>query len=336
MTAAAAHAKLATLLSVRNSTLSRLFRLASLLVCSGLCAINVAAAENPLFVIASADAAATADTVREATGTTAADTPQPAPSAMHDSTDRQTMWELGLGGTAVHIPHYIGADDARDYALPFPYFVYHGKRWNVDRNFIYGKLLERGNLKVDLSLSGTPPVDSDDNDARTGMPDLDATGEIGPSIQYTLQHDDDTIWRLDLAIRKVISSDFSSVDDAGHTFSPQLYFSQRWQNEDSSRWQWESTLGPVYADDRYHDFFYEVQPEYASAERAAYSPDGGFGGWRMATGLTRRYGNFWLGAFVRYYDLSDAVFLDSPLVKREHSLLVGFAVAWILQSNKTP
>lgn len=316
--------------------MARLFRLASLLVCSSLFAAGVAAEENPLFVIASAEVATTEDRVAEATDTTVADPLQPATSAAHDAVDRQTMWELGLGGTAVHIPHYIGADDARDYALPFPYFVYHGKRWNVDRNFIYGKLLERGNLKVDLSLSGTPPVDSNDNDARTGMPDLDATGEIGPSIQYTLQHDDDTIWRLDLAIRKVISSDFSSVDDAGHTFSPQLYFSQRWQNDDRSRWQWESTLGPVYADDRYHDFFYEVKPEFATSERPAYSPDGGFGGWRMATGLTRRHGNFWLGAFVRYYDLSDAVFLDSPLVKREHSLLVGFAVAWILQSNKTP
>ena len=254
------------------------------------------------------------------------------------------QWELGIGATAVHIPHYIGADDARDYALPFPYFVYHGKRWNVDRNFIYGKLLERGHLKIDLSLAGTPPVDSDDNDARAGMPDLDATGEIGPSIQYTLhhsnghhnngQHDDETIWRADLAIRKVVGTDFSHLDDAGHTFSPQLYFSQRWQSEDKARWQFESTFGPVYGDDRYHDFFYEVTPQYASAEREAYSPDGGFGGWRLAAGMTRRKDNFWFGAFLRYYDLSDAVFVDSPLVKHEHSLLVGVAFAWILQSNK--
>ena len=245
------------------------------------------------------------------------------------------QWELGIGGTAVHIPHYIGADQARDYALPFPYFVYHGKRWNVDRNFIYGKLLERGDLKIDLSLSGTPPVDSEDNDAREGMPDLDATGEIGPSIQYSWHHDDDTVWRTDLAIRKVISTDFRSLDDAGHTFSPQVYFSQRWHAADAARWQFESTLGPVYGDDRFHDFFYEVAPPYATAEREAYSPDGGFGGWRWAAGITRRKNNFWFGAFVRYYDLSDAVFVDSPLVKHEHSLLVGVAFAWILHSNKT-
>ncbi|MFN4289744.1 MAG: MipA/OmpV family protein [Permianibacter sp.] len=265
------------------------------------------------------------------------DTATDTPSAHTDG----AQWELGIGATAVHIPHYIGADDARDYALPFPYFVYHGKRWNVDRNFIYGKLLERGHLKIDLSLAGTPPVDSDDNDAREGMPDLDATGEIGPSIQYTLHHgnglhEDDTIWRADLAIRKVVSTDFRSLDDAGHTFSPQLYFSQRWQSEDSARWQFESTLGPVYGDDRYHDFFYEVTPDYATAEREAYSPDGGFGGWRLAAGMTRRQDNFWFGAFLRYYDLSDAVFVDSPLVRHEHSLLVGVAFAWILQSSKTP
>ncbi|NQD35538.1 MipA/OmpV family protein [Permianibacter sp. IMCC34836] len=248
----------------------------------------------------------------------------------------QAEWELGIGGTAVHIPHYIGADDARDYVLPFPYFVYRSERLNVDRNFIHGKLLERDDLKIELSLSGTPPVDSDDNDARAGMPDLDATGELGPSIQYTFREADDQIWRADLAIRKVIGTDFSRISNAGYTVSPQLYFSQRWQTDANTRWQFESTLGPSYGDNRYHDFFYAVAPAYATSDRAAYDAAGGFGGWRWALGLTRREGNFWFGAFVRYYDLSDAVFLDSPLVRREHSVLAGFAVAWILKANRNP
>ncbi len=322
MTARGRHARLAPRfcwnLAVVNRLiavlLSRLLPSLLLILLSVLIAAPVSGSESAI-----ADAASTED----ATGD---DSPQ----------TQRAQWELGIGGTAVHIPHYIGADEARDYLLPFPYFVYHGKRWNVDRNFIYGKLLERGKLKIDLSLSGTPPVDSEDNQARAGMPDLDATGEIGPSIQYTWHQDDDTVWRTDLAIRKVVSTDFRSLDDAGHTFSPQLYFSQRWQTEDAARWQFESTVGPAYGDDRFHDFFYEVAPQYATSERAAYSPDGGFGGWRLATGITRRKDNFWFGAFVRYYDLSDAVFVDSPLVKHEHSLLVGVAFAWILQSNKTP
>ena len=301
---------------------------------------TTAAFSEPINVATELNATTEPAVTESVTKPTDAKTATEAPSESNDG----AHWELGIGATAVHIPHYIGADDARDYALPFPYFVYHGKRWNVDRNFIYGKLLERGHLKIDLSLAGTPPVDSDDNDARAGMPDLDATGEIGPSIQYTLRHDngqhddgqlDETIWRADLAIRKVVGTDFSHLDDAGHTFSPQIYFSQRWLSEDKARWQFESTFGPVYGDDRYHDFFYEVTPQYATAEREAYSPDGGFGGWRLAAGMTRRKDNFWFGAFLRYYDLSDAVFVDSPLVKHEHSLLVGVAFAWILQSGKT-
>lgn len=57
-----------------------------------------------------------------------------------------------------------------------------------------------------------------------------------------------------------------------------------------------------------------VDPQYATAERSAFSADGGF----------------------RYFNISEATFADSPLVKTNHSLIGGIAVAWIFARSGTP
>ena len=36
----------------------------------------------------------------------------------------QPLWELGLGVAWVHLPHYRGSDQSRDWLLPVPYAVY--------------------------------------------------------------------------------------------------------------------------------------------------------------------------------------------------------------------
>ncbi len=242
-------------------------------------------------------------------------------------------WELGLGASAVHLPHYIGSDEAHQWLLPIPYFVYRGDHLQVDRNFIHGGLFERGRLKIDLSLSGTPPVDSDENDARRGMPDLDALGEIGTAFQYTLNADERHIWRVDLALRKAVATDFRSLSDAGYNGALQLYYAHVWQDGlhggDRGQWRLESSLGPVFGNARYHDYLYGVDAAYATDARPAYRADGGQGGWRWSLGVTRREGRFWIGAFIRGYQLDEAVFADSPLVRERDSVFAGVAMAWI-------
>jgi len=40
-----------------------------------------------------------------------------------------------------------------------------------------------------------------------------------------------------------------------------------------------------------------------------------------------------MGGFIRYDNLSGAVFDDSPLVETRHSVMAGFAVAYILKKS---
>jgi hypothetical protein len=51
--------------------------------------------------------------------------------------------------------------------------------------------------------------------------------------------------------------------------------------------------------------------------------------------LTKRFPRYWVGGFLRYENISGAVFEDSPLVNRESALSVGLALSWVFgESSK--
>ncbi len=54
----------------------------------------------------------------------------------------------------------------------------------MDRNGPRGILFDTKRLQLDLSLNASIAVESDDNEARRGMPEIDATLEIGPVLKY--------------------------------------------------------------------------------------------------------------------------------------------------------
>jgi len=100
--------------------------------------------------------------------------------------DEKPLWEFGLGAGAIAFPDYRGSDEARVYPVPVPYFVYRGPFLKADRDGLRGKLFNREYVELDLSVSATIPVSSEDNAARRGMPDLKPTLELGPSLEVHL------------------------------------------------------------------------------------------------------------------------------------------------------
>jgi outer membrane scaffolding protein for murein synthesis (MipA/OmpV family) len=116
----------------------------------------------------------------------------------------------------------------------------------------------------------------------------------------------------------------------GLTFSPNV-------NLDISGLPGKGNLGllagPLFADQRYHQYFYGVAPEFATAGRPAYQAPGGYAGWRATTAFSRRFGNAWLGAFVRYDNLHGALFAPSPLVRKETTVTAGFGISWIFATS---
>jgi outer membrane protein len=243
------------------------------------------------------------------------------------------LWEAGFGVAPITFPDYRGSNQQSAYVLPLPYLIYRGDRLRVDRNGPRGILFDTERLQLDLSLNASVPVESDDNDARRGMPDIDPTFEIGPVLKYHLTDEDAPLSsRLELPVRAVIATDFSSLDYVGWLVLPSLWVDAK---NVAGGWNFSVGLGPIFADSNYHDYFYGVDAAFAIPQRPAYEGDGGYSGASILVGTSRRFDKLWLGAFLRYDNLEGVAFEDSPLFKTRHAVAAGFGIAWVFAESKT-
>jgi outer membrane scaffolding protein for murein synthesis (MipA/OmpV family) len=241
-------------------------------------------------------------------------------------------WELGLGVAGLSLPDYRGSDERREYLLPLPYVQYRGKFLQIDREGAHSKLFSSDRIRLELSASVGPPARSDDNEARRGMTDIDPTIEMGPSLEIALSRDSlhERSWSIRLPWRAVAATDLSHVNGIGWVFAPSLNYEAR----HSSGWDLGAAAGPIYASEKYHDYFYEVAPGFATVTRPAYDATSGYSGSRLTFTASRRFRDFWVGAFARYDDLSGATFDDSPLLKKKASFMAGAGIAWILAESR--
>ena len=237
------------------------------------------------------------------------------------------LWELGLGLAAVQLPHYRGSDEHHRYLLPVPYIVYRGDILRATREGARAVLFDGSRYDFDLSVSGSAPTRSSDNRTRSGMADLAPTLEIGPNLNVNLVRGSD--WKVDLRLpaRAVFAID-DGAQAIGWTASPVLNLDWR-----AAGWNLGAQAGPLFGTRRYHAHFYSVGAADATATRPAYQAPAGYGGWRWTFGATRRFGDAWLGAFVRGDSVAGAVFEPSPLVKRRHDISFGLALSWVLATS---
>lgn len=254
-------------------------------------------------------------------------------SSSDASAEKLPLWEAGFGIAPVTFPDYRGANQQSTYVLPLPYFIYRGERLKVDRGGPRGILFENRRLQLDLSLNASVPVESDDNDARQGLADIDPTIEVGPVLKYHLTDEDAPLSsRVELPVRAVIATDFTSVEYVGWLVLPSLWIEAK---DLGGGWDLSLGAGPIFADSDYHDYYYGVAPEFATPQRPAYEGEGGYSGASVLFGGSRRFKKIWFGAFLRYDNLAGVAFEDSPLFKTEHALSAGFAVAWIFGQSET-
>lgn len=235
-------------------------------------------------------------------------------------------WELGVGIGSLNVPHYRGSDQRAQYIAPIPYIRYNGKRLKIDREGGRFYFYDGEKIKVDVSLAFAIAVDSDDNRARIGMRDLEHIIEIGPRILFNLYESDDKNlrFRLGVPLRTAYATDFRGTENIGLVFSPYLqasYFAKGWVSSIS--------FGPMWANEEYHDYFYEVAPQYVTTTRSAYNANAGYSGSRLTVTFSKRFDKLYFGLFSRYDDLTGASFIDSPLIKQKDSLMVGVALSWV-------
>lgn len=256
----------------------------------------------------------------------------PPAAAMAPVKNLKPLWELGLGVSGVRLPDYRGASQSHNYLLPLPYIVYRGTWLKSDRDGTRAMLFDSPRVKLDVSFGAAAPARSD-NVAREGMPELPGNLEVGPSLNITIDQEVRKRWTLDLRLpmRGVVTLE-SSPRYGGATFSPNLNFDLK---DPAHGWNVGVLTGPLFANRRYHQQYYEVDAAYARPDRPAYRTRGGYGGWQTILATSKRFGHTWFGAFARLENLNGAVYADSPLVKRNSALTVGFGVSWVLATSDT-
>lgn len=247
--------------------------------------------------------------------------------------EQKPLWEAGLGVGAVTFPDYRGSDRTQTYPLPVPYFVYRGEFLKADRNGVRGRFFDSDRVELNVSMNASAPVDSKDNPARLGMPDLRPTVEIGPSLDLTLWRAAGRRAKLDLRLPLVAGFTIErSPQSTGWSFAPRVNLDLQ-DAGGMAGWNLGLVAGPVFGDRKQHQYFYAVAQQYMTSDRPAYEARRGYAGTQFLAALSKRFPSFWVGGFVRYDTLRGAVFDDSPLVKRDAYLAGGIAIAWIISES---
>lgn len=248
--------------------------------------------------------------------------------------EEKPLWEIGIGAGVAVLPDYTGSDESRAYPGPVPYVVYRGKFLKADRDGVRTYLFNRKYAELTISAGGSLPVDSDDNDARQGLPDLKPTLELGPALDLHLWKSKNEKVKLDLDIpvRFPVTVE-SSPRSIGVVVGPRLSLDVA-DFAGFQGWDFGASIGPNFADNKYHDYFYRVAPRFARADRPAFDSGGGYSSTALLTAVSKRYTNWWVGAFLRYETLKGAEFEDSPLVKQQNAVVFGIGFARVFARSK--
>jgi MipA family protein len=251
--------------------------------------------------------------------------------------DGLPLWELGGGAAALRVPDYRGSEEVRNYLLPLPWVIYRGEILRADRDGVRAQLFDSPRFDVNVSINGSVPVDSDKNRAREGMEDLRPLFEIGPALNIHLWGSAAERYALDL--RLPVRAAFTYRDGirhVGYVAAPRLNLDLRFPSATApDRWNIGLLVETPFSDQRLHSYFYSVTPSEATPSRPAYSARSGYGGWQVLAAMSRRVDRWWIGAFIKYDDISDAVFADSPLVTQSRQVSGGIAVTYIFARSAT-
>lgn len=258
--------------------------------------------------------------------------------ATEPSEIEKPLWELGMGAFTGWLPDYPAAGQNTFRALAVPYLVYRGDILRVggedNRGAVSGLFVKRERIEFDVSLSAAFPVDSGNNDARQGMPDLDFLFGIGPQLRFKLINEPGhRRLNFNLQARAVYSTDFSSVDGRGYVFNPKLSYTR--EKVTGLNLKVSTRVGPIFGTEKLMDYFYQVDPEFIRPGRAAYDADAGYLGTNITLSVSKRFNNrFRLLLGTRIGIFNGATNDRSPLFEDDVNLSLFSAFAWSFRQSQ--
>ena len=243
----------------------------------------------------------------------------------------EPLWEAGAGMVGALTPAYPASEDTNQFLIPFPTFFYRGKILRADEEGgARGRFFKTEDFEINLSIGGSLPANSKDVKVREGMPDLNTMVELGPGLLATL-------WKkrgvqnfklgLNVPLRTAFAVDFFDVKEQGLVFNPLLYFVS--ENILGARVFTFTGVSTIFASQKFHQYFYQVDPQFATNTRASYNADSGYLGTTLSQGFSKlifKNVNAFLG--VSYSNHKGAANEKSPLFKDEHNFSAALGFVW--------
>jgi hypothetical protein len=220
-----------------------------------------------------------------------------------------------------------------------PYIVYRGDVLRIgDGGAARAVASENGNYELSLSFAAAFDSESEGNELREGMPDLDFIFEVGPQLVFNLQKfefSDTSRSEIQLALqtRAAFSTDFGGVDHHGYVFEPML----RYRHYGAFHPQLEATvsLKPLWATRDVHGYFFDVSHEFSQLDRSTYRARGGYFG----TGLNFS-GTWYISNKARMFASIQTSFhhgaanIRSPLFENKFNAGFGLGLIWSLRESE--
>lgn len=248
-------------------------------------------------------------------------------TAETQGTSQLPLWEIGVFGSGLTQQAYPGSSQQVNRALVLPYFIYRGQYFRADRGSVGLRAVKTDTIEVDVGVSGAFGSNSNDIEARKGMPDLGTLVEFGPRVKWNLgSGPGNGRWRAELALRGVFDLT-DSLKDKGLSLEPELIF----ERSTGSGIRYSTSFGLVLGDERLADTFYGVAPAYATATRPAYKAQSGLIMSRLSLNLSQSLTpNLRVFGFARLTSVGGAPNNASPLVRQDMGSTVGFGLLYTL------
>ncbi len=241
------------------------------------------------------------------------------------------LWEIGAGVLAASQQAYPGAAQRVGRGLVFPYLIYRGKIFRSDSEGLGLVAYKTPQIELDVGFAGAFGSNSNDVEARRGMPDLGTLVEFGPRLKWNLGAGPaNGRLRADFAVRGVfdLSDGFSNK---GISFEPKLVYERA-----SGPWRYNTSAGLIMGNQKLADTFYGVAPIYATATRPAYSAETGLVAVRLAANISRQLSpHVRLFGFAQLDSLAGAANNASPLVQKRTGSTLGMGLIYTFAKSDT-
>ena len=251
-------------------------------------------------------------------------------------TDSLPEYEIGAGAIGLNTPDYPGSENNRFRVVPFPYYIYRGKYIRSDDEGTRARLLSSKRHETGVSLGFNFPVNSEDNLARKGMPNLDAVFAFGPRLLLRFLTDvPNHRLNFTLAARAIFSSKFSFNNlfrAEGFDIEPRLAYWYRWQKSKTTVF---SSCGVSFASQKANAFFYDVAPEFSTPTRNTYTSHAGLVESSVSIGLGQEITKKWFFfTGTSWRNLDNSSNLASPLLVSRNNYGVILGVVWTFYESE--